>query len=69
MRIWAARSYDKSRIRLQQRPFDPILWAQWSLRDGDISEELWYALGTETDEVEIERLHQELWRSLESPAT
>lgn len=63
MKAWMARSADKSRIRLQLEPFDTILWGLWAIRTGEVSPELWDAIGTTTDTVEVERLHQELWAS------
>lgn len=74
MKVWAARNLlpveghgPRTHIRIQDEPLDPILWGRaWELRQGDISEQLWDALGQESDPVEIERLHQETWRSLEA---
>jgi hypothetical protein len=38
-------------------------WLGWTLAEGVISEEDYARLCTSTDEVEIERLHQEAWLS------
>jgi hypothetical protein len=61
--IYAARRADKKAIRLQDEPFDPVLWRQFALADGLMDEDVWFSLAHETDDVEIERIHQEFWLS------
>jgi hypothetical protein len=61
MRAWVARHADKSRMRIQLEPFDRVLWRGWEIRSGGLTDEEWTALGTETDTVLIEKMHQDIW--------
>jgi hypothetical protein len=61
MRAWAARTADRTRMRIQLEAFDPVLWRGWEIRSGGLTDEEWTALGTETDTVLIEKMHQDIW--------
>lgn len=60
MRCWVARSASKTHIRIQLEPF-PFPWPGWDLREGTVSDADMARLVNSTDEVEIERLHQDTW--------
>lgn len=60
MKIWLARSEDKSRIRLQFDEFDGP-WTGWVQREGTISQRDYDRLCRSEDAVEAERIHQEAW--------
>jgi hypothetical protein len=65
MKVHAARNAEKTRIRIQPERFDLRLWvgSGWELRTGEISQETWEELANVADDVDMERLHQELWAS------
>jgi hypothetical protein len=65
MHVWMVRNAEKTRFRVQLEPADPTLWLGWEVREGQVARGEWDALFTADDTVEIERLHQEMWRSLE----
>jgi hypothetical protein len=65
MIVWMARNGARTRFRIQLESYDPRVWLGWEVRTGEITREQWIELSTVADEIEIERLHQEIWRSLE----
>lgn len=65
MHVWMARNESGTRFRLEVDGHPGILqYHGWELREGDIDDDVYKALCESHDEVEVERLHQELWRSL-----
>jgi hypothetical protein len=63
VKVWIARSHSGTHFRLQleDEPFTAP-WTGWDLRASTMSREDYDRLCRSTDEVEIERLHQECWR-------
>lgn len=61
-----ARSHSRTHIRVQLEPY-PYAWAGWDIREGTISQADYRRLETTTDEVELERLHQEAWLRAAGP--
>lgn len=57
------RNAAKTRIRVQDEPLDRP-WPNWSVRSGEVPDELVHLAATSSDEVEIERAHQEIWSLL-----
>lgn len=69
MKVWLARNPEGTRFRIEIEGHPGIMgFYGWQLRTGDMAEADWQALYEATDDVEIERLHQELWARL-TPAT
>jgi hypothetical protein len=66
VKCWVARSASKTHIRIQLEPF-PFAWQGWDIREGTISQTDMRRLETTTDEVEMERLHQEAWARAAGP--
>lgn len=65
MHIWIARSPSSTRFRLEVDGHPGILqYHGWEMREGEIDPAVYEALCDSRDEVEIERIHQELWASL-----
>ena len=61
IQAWAARSADKSRIRIDLDPLDPRQWAGWSLRQGEVTPEEWVEMSITGDDVRREQIHQDIW--------
>lgn len=59
MRIQIARNAAKTRFRIQQESFPP--WPGWDIREGTISQGDWKLVSTTSDDVELERIHQDVW--------
>ncbi len=57
------RNAARTRIRIQLEPF-PFAWPGWEHRTGDVAESDYRLLCASTDVVEIERLHQDMWRQM-----
>ena len=66
MKCWVARSHSKTHIRIQLEPFT-VTWPGWDLAESTISLGDPTRLVDSTDDVEIERLHQECWLRRTAP--
>lgn len=62
MKVYIARSYSRTHFRLQLEgePFTAP-WPGWDIHESTMSKADYDRLCRTTDEVEIERLHQECW--------
>lgn len=65
MRAWIARNPAGTRFRIEVGGHPGIMeFHGWTVRGGEIDDAAYQALVDSTDDVEMERLHQEMWRSL-----
>jgi hypothetical protein len=66
MHVWMFRRGDRFRIEVDGNPGILLVLPEWEVREGEFPDEDYERLCSSEDEVEIEVLHQDLWRSLEA---